>query len=226
MANPWAHSKTEQEFAEPDYPVMESRYAAPGLDDDAPYTDTFGWSPSLRLSAEGIPDDARLGVRPLRDFRPDPARPPEEFWDRIDADEAKRHSVEDIDANGWAERKGVDPGDRRWAPNPRSTPPPESRVTQQLAPRGYSFTRPFGHNTAKVGTPRYFNGEHFSMADHRRDYEIHGMAPATSRRNTYRIEPTPWDENIVDLPPNMDPEIPNARIQGVEVNYQTRNWRL
>jgi len=64
------------------------------------------------------------------------------------------------------------------------------------------------------------------MADHRRNYEIGGMQPATSRRNTFRIEPTPWDTDIVDMPPNVAPVAAQARIQSVEVAYGTRNFRL
>lgn len=225
-ANPYAHSRTESFADQAEYPVQQyERYAVPDLDEDAPYNDEFGWSPALRLSSEGIPDDARLGVRPLRDFYPDGGRSPEQFYGARDADDKVRHSVENIDANGWTESKGID-NRRRWAPNPREIPPMPDRVTDQLAPRSYSFWRPFGHGLPKAGTPRNFNGQHFSMADHRRNYEIGGMAPATSRRNTYRIDPTPWDTNIVDIPPNVDPEIPNARIQGVEVSYGSRNWRL
>ncbi len=226
-ANPYAHSRTEDFSDQPEYAEQQfNSYAVPDLDEDAPYNDEFGWSPSLRLSSEGIPDDARLGTRPLRDFYPDGGRSPEQFYGSRDADEKKRESVTDQDANGWNELKGIG-SERRFAPNPREIPPPENRVTQQMAPRSYFFWRPFGHGLPKAGTPRNFNGQHFSMADHRRNYEIGGMAPASSRRNTYRIEPTPWDSDIVDVPPDVSPEyVPQARIQGVEVSYGSRNWRL
>jgi hypothetical protein len=226
--NIWEHSRTESEFAEPDYPHAENgRYASPGLSEDAPYTDTFGWSPSLRLSAQEIPDNARLRERALRDFYPDGPKNPEQFYGSRDTDDAKRHQVESQDANGWDAPKGIGT-ERRWAANPREIPPAENRVTQRLAPRGYSFLRPFGHGLGKGSTPDRFNGEHFSMADHRRDYEIYGMAPVRSRRNTWRIEPTPWDADIVDVPANVQPNIPNGRVEAVEVNYSpgNRNWRL
>jgi hypothetical protein len=225
-ANPYAHSRTE-DFNDPqEYPEQENaRYAAPDLGEGAPYIREFGWSPSLRLSAEGIPDDARLGIRPLHDFYPDGGRSPEQFYGSRDATKKQQESVTNQDSNGWTETKGIG-SERRFAPNPREIPPPESRVTQQMAPRSYSFWRPFGHGLPKAGTPRYFDGEHFSMADHRRNYEIGGMAPATSRRNTFRISPTPWDTDIVDIPPNVDPVLAQARVQGVDVAYSSRNWRL
>lgn len=223
--NAWAVSRTEGEFDTPEYPIADSRYAVPGIEDDAPYNDEFGWSPSLRLSAQEIPDNARLQERALRDFYPDGPKTPEEFYGNRDMEDAYRHRVEDQDANGWDEHKGIG-SERRWAPNPREIPPPEPRVTSRLAPRSYSFLRPFGHGLGKGSTPNNFNGEHFSMADHRRNYPIGGMAPATSRRNTYRIEPTPWDVDVVDMPPNVSPLTPQARIQSVEVASGSRNWRL
>lgn len=51
------------------------------------------------------------------------------------------------------------------------------------------------------GTNRRLNGNHFSMADMRREYPIGGMVPAAiSRRNTYRLDPLPHDLGIVDMP--------------------------
>jgi hypothetical protein len=48
------------------------------------------------------------------------------------------------------------------------------------------------------------------MADHRREYPILGMAPVNSRRNTYRVEPTPWDINIVDKVDETKANVPYA----------------
>lgn len=228
-SNPWAHGRTESEFAEPDYPSRESRYAAPSIDDDAPWNDEQGWSPKLRVSPATEPDSARLGTSPLHEFKQggNDAADESPFWQSRDADDRRRHSVEDQDANGWSESKGIAPGDQRWEYNPRLHPPPEPRLTNLLSPRTYSFTRPFLTNTPKVSA-RYFTGEHFSMADHRRTYDIGGMAPAKHRRNTWRINPTPWDMDFVDVPPDVTPELPQARIQSVEVAYGNgnRSWRL
>lgn len=226
-ANPFATSRTQEEFGEPNYPdQLSGRYAVPNIEEDAPYTDEQGWAPTLRTSAQQTPDSARLGERPLRDFRPNPSGPPEDFWNPINADTARRASVEDVDGNGWNEIKGITAGDRRWAEDPRRTPPPENRITQQLAPRTYSYTRPFMTGLQKMGA-RLFTGNHFSMADHRRRFEVVGQSPVRSGRNTYRIEPTPWDADIIDVPPNVEPDIPQGRIQAVNVDYgQKRSWRL
>lgn len=228
--NAYAVSRNEGEFDAPEYAERVSGYAVPGVDSDAPYNDEFGWAPSLRLSAEGIPDTHRLGTLPLYDYRPTDNRPPEEWYRRNAAEEARRESVTDQDANGWEETKHYpgfnNPhlGAERWARNPNRVPPPENRWTQKLSPRSYSFWRPFGTGNPKDSAHR-FNGVHFSMADHRRDYEIYGMEPVRSRRNTYRIEPTPWDTNIVDMPPPDD--TPEMRpVPSANVDYQSRSWRL
>jgi hypothetical protein len=223
--NPYATTDDSGETFVPEYVVPTGgSYTAPSLESGDAYTDTFGWAPNVgRTSTVDYPSAQRLGTMPRYDMRPDPAQPSDETYTRRDADEHFRHSVETIDAapQDFAVQPGITSADRRWAPNPRSTPPPEPRITSRLSPNVYSFTRPFD-----TGYERQFNGTHFSMADHRREYEPVGMAPVHSARNTYRIEPTPWDTDIVDLPPQTDSVAPNGRIQSVEVPIGTRSWRL
>lgn len=211
---------------EPDYPAMEmNAYAVPSLESGSPYNDEQGWSiPDLRPSSVEYPSAQRLMVIPRHDYRPDPIRPPDElggFWERMDRDEEQRHTVETVDADGWAETKGILSSDRRWAPNPRSTPPGEVRLTEQMSASSYRFERPFDQHSART-----FNGNHFSMADHRRSYMVNefGMKPVSSARNTYRLEPTPWDINVVDMPP-ASPNIPYARTTGQDIP-PSRSYRL
>lgn len=226
--NPYATSRVNDdptvpaEDVVPTYSMpLSQNYGVPSLEEGAPYVDYPGWAPELRTSTTEVPSAQRLGTIGRYDYRPDPTKPPQEgYWQRRAADTTKRHSVEKVDANGWDESKGIAPEDQRWAYNPRLHPPAESRVTQKMAPRGYSFTRPYD------GPPRTFNGMHFSMADHRRTYPILGMAPIRSRRNTYRLEPPPWDIDVVDMPPDVEPDVPQARIESVEVPYGSRAWRL
>lgn len=235
MVNAYTHSRTEQEFATPEYADSDMRsYAVPtALSDSAPYIKEFGWAPSLRLSPESIPDATRLGTEPRREVVPDNGENPEQFWRPIDADKARRHSVEYQDADGWEEEKeypgypSAAAGANRWGRNPRETPPPEPRPTSRMAPRTYLFTRPFGTNTPKVGR-RDLDGIHFSMADHRRTYDVLGMAPVRSWRNTYRLDPEPWDTAVTDMPPSNAPTIQDMQEVPVtvEVGYQSRNWRL
>lgn len=196
-------------------------FAAPDIADDAPYVDSpsGAWSPTPRTSVSGYPDAHRLGVTPVRDFKPSPTDPPEIFYNARDRDTAARHSVETVDADGWTEHKGG--SGKPYARNAEANRPPETRPTMAMAPRSYFFTRPMGPKFS-----RDFNGEHFSMADHRREYEILGMAPVRSSRNTFRLEPKPWDTNIVDMP--TESTIPNGKVIAVEVPPATgnRSYRL
>lgn len=223
-SNPYATSRTADVLAQPEYAQLDSAYAVPDITVDAPYNDEFGWSPHLRLSAQETPDDARLGQRPLHQSYPDP-RDPDRYWAEQDADKAYRQRVVEVHATGWEEGQGVQAGDRRWADNPRRTPPPDIRVTQRLSPRSYSYLRPFMTGLQKMGALS-FNQQHFSMADHRRNYPDPEMTPVRTHRNTWRIDPTPWDVNLVDVPPDNIPSVAQDRIQAVEVAYGSRSWRL
>lgn len=204
-------------------PQQYGAFAVPALEEGAPYVDDpgNGWAPPVYRMPPG-------GSQQVYDYRADPAHPRDTYRYR-DADDSRRHSVEDQDADGWQEQKGG--SGKAIAPDPRRNPPPEDRLTMKMAPRSYSFTRPFdqlnrSYGDAQVGTARQLNGVHFSMADHRRTYDILGMAPAQrTRRNTYRLMPPPWDTNLVDLPPEM--ELPNARVRSVEIPPSgNRSYRL
>lgn len=222
--NPWAHSRTEKETGEaPDVAVQQvNAYAVPPLSAGDAYMDEFGWAPHLaqRTSTVETPSAQRMMTTPLRDYRPNPVRPPEEFWNRNTADVQQRESVVKTNATGWTTPSGVAPGDTRWAPNPRLYAPPEPRLTNRLGPNTWTQTRPFDRGAKR------FNGLHFSMADHRRKYDILGMRPAVSRRNTYRIEPAPWDVDVVDMPPEGGQRTPDAIVRSVEIPSVGRSMRL
>lgn len=207
----------------PDYGTPDSAYAAPDIHTDAPYNDEFGWGPHTRISVENTPDAMREFAAPVRDFRPTTSDP-RGFWNQRDADEKQRESVTDTDADGWNEKK-----DRyKIGPDPRWNPPAETRVTEQLSPRRYSFTRPFDQGTKGNGA-RTLNGQHFSMADHRRDYPILGIRPWSAHRNTYRVDPAPWDADMYDVPPQSTMgDVTSGRIQAVDVPNDSgnRSYRL
>lgn len=207
----------------PTYGMPDSAYAAPDIHQDAPYNDEFGWGPKTRISVEGTPDAMREFAAPVRDFRVNPQNQ-DAFFAQRDADEKQRESVTDQDANGWTEKK-----DRyKIGPDPRWNPPAETRVTEQLAPRSYSFTRPFDQGTKGNGA-RQLNGQHFSMADHRRDYPILGIRPWSAHRNTYRVDPAPWDADMYDVPPQSTMgDVTSGRIQAVDVPNDSgnRSYRL
>lgn len=204
-------------------PTAEYTVDPPGYPLPVPH----GWAPTLDESPTGIPDAERLGSEPIRGTRGAPQFL-RRFYRRKDADAARRHSVEQIDADGWAENKGATANELRFAPNPLSTPAPETRWTQQQSPNTYSFVRPFGNGLDGVpkAPARALSGEHFSMASHRRTYEIYGMQPRRSWRNTYRLTPEPWDEDIVDMPDDADSSVNAVYVSPVVGQNRSRTYRL
>lgn len=200
------------------------RYAVPEFEDHDYVDNPAGeWAPGLRDGAETIPDAHRTRNMPLYQYRPPANAPAEQWWlgnNGPGRENVSRHrAVETVDGDGWQMTRG-DMTRKRAAPDVYRTPPPEPRPTNLMAPTTYSYTRPWDQNVE-----RSFNGQHFSMADHRRTYEIYGMAPIRTNRNTYRADPQPWDTNIVDEAPEYSPV--SARIRQVEVpDAAGRSWRL
>lgn len=203
---------------------------APNSDEENGFLDSpFGaYAPKLRAVPGGTPDPMRTGQMPERDFRPDPSRAPEEFWSDRERDKDTRDAefhVSPYRAIGWSENPGTLPmgnnGQARFAPNPRTNVPDEPRPTNRLSPATWSFTRDMW------GGPMRNNGEHFSMADFRRDYPIMGTQPVRTWRNTYRIMPVPYDTDMIDVDPTtVTPSIPEAVIESPVPAMAGSNWRL
>lgn len=210
----------------PDYGSPNGAYSAPDIRRDAPYNDEFGWSVHMRRGVENTPDAMRNLEFPVRQDGPTGGTPPRTYWAPRDADERIRESVTDTDANGWRTESHFKPVNRN---NPRETPPAETRWTERLGPSNWSFTRPFDQLAKGTGA-RTFNGLHFSMADHRRDYEILGMKPWRQSRNTYRVDPAPWDADMYDVPPDatvgvqMQARYPS--VQAVDIPSNGGSYRL
>lgn len=209
-------------YPEISYGVPNPAFVVPSSGEENGYHDSpsLNYAPRLRSQPGSTPDPLRTGETPVHGYRPQADQPPDRWWHILGPgmDILRRHRVETTDGDGWEELKGG--SGRPAAPNPRATPPPETRPTERMAPVSYWFTRPFDQHSA-----RRFNGMHFSMADHRRNYSIGGMGTVRTARNTYRIDPPPWDANMGDAPPVMDPI--HARIQQVEVpSISNRAWRL
>jgi hypothetical protein len=216
--NPYA-AREEIVNTPPAYNMPNPEFAAPSQDAENGVMDSpiGAYAYALREEIGGTPDPMRIGRLAVRDRRGDPGQPPERWFSRLDADDKARHSVEDQDADGFEIFKGG--SGKPAAENPRRRPGPEPRPLSRMSPRTYSFTRP------EWGGPRALNGEHFSMADHRRDYPILGMQPVRASRNTYRVMPAPWDEDMVDVAPNDPTDVPAGRIQSVAVPL-SNSWRL
>lgn len=208
----------------PDYGAPNPDFAEPKGSSDAPYNDEYGWAPKTRISVLGTPDAMREMEFPVREYGPGDNEAPQPFYRRLDNETKARESETHTDAIGWNEQKDS----YKIGRNPREIPPPETRWTERLSPASYSFTRPFDQGTKGNGA-RTFNGVHFSMADHRRTYDVMGMKPTAQRRNTFRIDPAPWDADMYDVPPTADTGVYSAgRVQAVElpVDYSQRSYRL
>lgn len=201
-----------------------SAFAVPTEGTDAPGwldSPTGAYAPRLDSVPGGTPDPMRERMLPTRDYRPDPRHAPSYFWTGPHGpgvDYLQRHGQEFLDADGI---EVAAPGQRLQARNPRETPPPEPRPTNRLSPHNFLFTRPFAQDTE-----RYYTGEHFSMADHRRSYPILGMNPPPYRRNTYRSEPVPWDTDIVDRPESQPSYTPGRIIAYDLPPMSNSTWRL
>lgn len=200
-ANPYANTRLageDDDLVDEQAAFVARGFAVPGPStDDAPYLDALGWAPGLRTSPQGTPDSERLGITPIRDFRGTDLESHEDqagFYERRDADVEQRNSVVDVRSNPLNEVSSIQPNESRFAPNPRSLAVNETRMTSRLIPSRWQFLRPFNQRFA-----HRFNSLHFSMADHRREYEILGMEPVTKRRNTQRLDPAPWDTDVTDV---------------------------
>lgn len=96
-----------------------------------------------------------------------------------------------------------------------------SRPTAFMGPNNQYITVPYGEG--KVPPPP-MTGEHISMADHRRKYEIYGMRPQGGTGvNTYRLAPKPWDDQLVYRPRPQPETAPGAAGGSVAGN---RSYRL
>jgi hypothetical protein len=208
------------------YSGVEPAFAAPPLEEGYPYPDTANgnWAPVLeRDGVDGTPDGQRLGTFPVRYYRPDGDKPPDTFWQQFEIPKQQREDsmLENLDADGWERQAPVTHkmGGRAGG----EERPPDSRLTQKLSPGNWIYSRLFDQGQKGLG-PRQFNGNHFSMADHRRTYPIHANTATRSRRNTYRLEPQPWDTDIVDRP--MQPTYPEATYIDPNLQSGSRSWRL
>lgn len=197
-------------------------YAMPGAGNTnwgpTPYVRTgSGFAPALSQKVGSTPDPMRTEQMAQQETYPDPGDPRNFYYgvhgvanDRLNRGHAESETSDPL-------RKSASmPG--KFAPDPRWTPAPEYRATQQNSPSSWSFTRPFDQRMA-----RRLNGNHFSMADHRRNYPIYGMEPAQQWRSTVITQPAPWGQNLtVEAPSNSYQ--PNPIIPTPDVGLPNRGW--
>lgn len=181
------------------------RYSVPGVDVTTDPDYTTGFSPTLRSggSPDGsqLPDDVRTGRRepPVGENYNEP-----QWKARQNSEKLMRHSVEHTEEM-WQVKQRRIPAPRVPLWEQERAP---IRPTATNSPSGYAFTRPWHipRNVADALGPgaKGPNGEtlqHFSLADHRRRYEIMGMKPqGRVGVNSYRVTPRPWDEQLFVAP--------------------------
>lgn len=196
-------------------------YAVPDVPETTdPDNTNGGYAPVLRATGEQgtLPDTIRLGVseppgEPHIDN--DPA-----YWRRRTAERFQRQADEET-TTSWnvQQHRPIAP------PIPdQIQEKPHTRPTAVRSPLGYLFTRPWHHPRNIKDAVGESAVDHISLADHRRAYEIFGMAP-TGRlgANTFRKDPTPWDQFLVAMPQETMPQEP---IQRAAVQAGNRSYRL
>jgi len=173
------------------------RYSVPDIPETTDPDYTLGFSPTLATtgSPDGtkLPDDIRIGVR-----KPPPNSPQNtEVYTRRYNEFYRRASVEKTTL-GWHVRQEKPPPPRVPEWEQEKLP---IRPTATLAPAGYMFQRPEHHPRPIKDAVGEQAVEHFSLADHRRTWEIFGQKPQGGPGvNTYRAPVRPWDENMF-IPP-------------------------
>lgn len=167
-------------------------YAVPDVPETTDPEFTVGFSPELRVSPDGsaLPDDIRIGHR-----KPPPNDPNDKSYTALrDAEKAHRLTAEDTTTSWNVQQHKVAGGQNPLWEQERAP----IRPSATRSPLGYLHQRPWH-------IPRNIKdaiGEdataHFSLADHRRAFQIYGMAPRGGVGvNTYRMDPKPWDTNLV-----------------------------
>lgn len=189
--NPYALSRTENEFDLPTTPVIQHAYTAPP-EGNAPYGSPGNpFASKLAYEHDSTPDPRRTQREPNEDNTRVNPTTPKSWWRRILGDSYRRHSVES--QTGIITQSTRAP--HKVAPRPLGI----DTVTRPLAetsPNTYSFTRPM---TGEI--PSRLNGIHFSMADHKRaryNGDIYGMNVPHRPRATYRLDPPAQGEDVID----------------------------
>lgn len=132
----------------------------------------------------------------------------------------RRHSVEEVTQNWHVKQQKVAPGQNPLWEQERMP----IRSTATDAPMPYMFRRPWHIPRQIQDAVSEESITHLSLADHRRAYEIMGMAPQGKiGANTYRLDPRPWDEQLfypVQSGSGSDEGV------GAGVNGGNRSYRL
>jgi hypothetical protein len=156
--------------------------------------------PALRVGSEGTtPDDIRVGRR---------EPPPNAFvdiWPKPGEADRQHRQSDETTAALWKVRQEKPPAPSvpEWTQERMPI-----RPTATNAPMAYAFTR-YWHiprNVEEIYGPGSMDERgtlrrHFSLADHRRRYQILTQVPrGKTGVNTYRKDPGPWDSRLYNSP--------------------------
>lgn len=171
-----------------------------------------------------------------------PVTNPDSVYIQRSINDHYRYPLNDLARNGWRtvpdryyekEKLYSDPDlypaeQQAYVPDsdPRWVPPPVDRPVKTQST--YRFYRQsFGLD---VPYPLVNKGNHFSMADHRRNYPVFGMSPEAPSRNTYRTQPPPRDVTIQDRPVPITNTTPQSVYYSPHGDYtmfgRARSYRL
>lgn len=195
--NPYArHARPQADTTAPG-PTLSllphTAYVVPATPESGDPSYTDGFSPQLHAGPSSTPDDIRIGRRnpPLND-------PNDPRYNAIqERDFLERHSVEQTTVGWDVEQKKLPAGSNPLWTQERMP----IRPTANKSPDGYRFTRPWHIPRNIKDVVGEDAVQHISMATHRRTYPIGGMKPqGILGENTFRIQPAPWDQNLVAAP--------------------------
>jgi hypothetical protein len=218
--NPYATSRTDDQFATPDYAPREYDYTEP--EQLGPYN-TYGgpYANGLSYRFDGTPDPFRIETAIPDSYRQDASKP-RAWWARVVGERNTRERTEQDNTAPYRElTQDAGTSGQRWARRAGETPPAPIRVTAELSPAtGGLVVREF------LGrTPHRFNGIHASLADRTRvgPDNIFGMLPARRARSTYRLDSEPFK----DLLDDQQDYVANAVITQPEITVpRSRTYRL
>lgn len=197
---------------------LANTYDAPdSVTDKAPYVYAgYGWTAT---NPETVPNQ----WNDLHHYSyPDPGEPAEQWSGYNQEPKTKLNAQVAHNINGGAPQQSQNEIYRGFTDNPNRYPEKWTPAWETMRPTTYEFARDMWQWRGE----RQLNGTHFSMADNIRSYPLGGMRPANerNRRNTYRLNPPPWDEQMVDMP--TPSELPQVSFNSPAPSTSNRAYRL
>lgn len=204
--NPYSEAETNAGEA-PDptsryRPSGSFRYAVPSPPDSSDPDYTLGFSSELENGGspdgKALPSDIRIGTREEPENDPNNKA----YTSRRYADQNFQYNQQEMTSTGWKVQQQKVPAGQNPMWTQERLP---VRLTADSSPMGTFFKR-YWHIPRNIKDALGPDAvTHFSMADHRRAYEIMGQKPQGRLGvNTYRASPRPWDESLYVVPEDQN----------------------